>query len=113
MFDFSLGEILLIVIAAMVFIGPKQLPGALKAVAGLFSTMNELVSEIKNAFQDVYKESGAEEVKKEWQRETRTITGEDGKSYTSYNIEDFLDTPSEQSVEDPSPGPASLPKEKE
>lgn len=90
MFDFSLAELMLVVVVAVVFIGPKDLPVVLRAIAKGFAHLRSLASELKQAFDDLARESGVEETMREVKRETRLITGDDGKHYEAYDIEDFL-----------------------
>ncbi len=91
MFDLSFGELLLIAVAALVFIGPKELPGALKGIMKLFSSLKQMMQEVTDMVQQTYKEAGLDEVKEEWERETRTIIGDDGKPYTAYDLDDFIE----------------------
>jgi len=90
MLDFSFGELLLIVLVAVVCIGPKELPVVVRAIAKGLAHMRALSRELKAAFDDLARESGLKETQDEIEREMKTITGDDGKSYPAYKIDDFI-----------------------
>jgi sec-independent protein translocase protein TatB len=90
MFDLSFGEILLLAVVALVFIGPKELPAVARACAKVMAYLKALAREFRAAFDDLARESGIKEAQKEAEREIRLITGDDGKTYESYDISDFL-----------------------
>ncbi|MBV8939380.1 MAG: twin-arginine translocase TatA/TatE family subunit [Alphaproteobacteria bacterium] len=86
MFDFSLAEILLIVVVAVVFIGPKDMPVAIRAVARGLAQLRGFAREMKQAFDDVARESGLHEAHDGFQKEVKMITGDDGRQYEAYDI---------------------------
>lgn len=77
MFDFSFAELALIVIVAVVFIGPKELPAVLRAVAKAMRGIRKLGDEVRHTFDELAKESGVSEG-------VRMIKGDDGKMYEAY-----------------------------
>jgi len=86
MFDLSLAEIILIVVVALVFIGPKELPVVVRAVARAIKGMKSLAAEIRAAFDDLAEESGVKDMQKELDAEVRMIKGDDGKWYEAYDV---------------------------
>jgi sec-independent protein translocase protein TatB len=86
MFDLSLAEILLIVVVGIVFIGPKDLPVVIKAIAKAIKTLRGFTNEIKQAFEDISKEAGISDVKETLEAEMRLIEGDDGKMYESFDV---------------------------
>lgn len=91
MFDLSLAELLLIVVVAVVFIGPKDLPIVVRAIAKFMSNLRGFSHEIKAAFDDLAKESGVSDIKETLDAEMRMpeilmIKGDDGKMYESYHV---------------------------
>lgn len=100
MFDLSFGEILLVAVAAVVFIGPKDVPVVLRAVTRGLNYLKSLTRELKAAFDELAKESGLEDAKNEFEREVRYIRGDDGKLYESYNIDDLIAPPPPIAVSD-------------
>lgn len=90
MLDFSFGELLLIVVVAVVCIGPKELPVVVRAIARSLAQIRALSREIRAAFDDLASETGLKETRDEIEREVKMITGDDGQSYPAYKIEDFM-----------------------
>src|SRR5208282_4037413 len=86
MFDFSFAEIALIVIVAVVFIGPKELPVVIKAVAKALRAIRSLANEIRQAFEELGRESGLNETAEEFKHEITMIRGDDGKMYEAYDV---------------------------
>lgn len=91
MFDFSFAELLLIVVVAVIFIGPKDLPVVVRAVARFLSQFKAMAGELKTAFDDLAKESGLHEAEDTFRREVKMIAGDDGEDYESYDISDLTD----------------------
>ncbi len=90
MFDLSFGELLLLAVVGVVFIGPKELPVIVRAFAKAMAYLKALTREFRGAFDDLARESGIREAQAEVEREIRLITGDDGKTYESYDISDFI-----------------------
>lgn len=86
MFDLSFGEVMLVVVAAVIFIGPKELPVVVKAVAGAMQAIRSLMGELRGAFHDLAEESGFEEAKREFEQDVKMIRGDDGDLYESYDL---------------------------
>jgi Tat protein translocase TatB subunit len=86
MFDFSFAELLLVIVVAVVFIQPKDLPVLIKAIAKVMKTLRDFSHEVKQTFDDIAKETGISDVKETLDAEMRLIKGDDGKMYESYHI---------------------------
>jgi Sec-independent protein translocase protein TatA len=84
MFDLSLAELALIVVAAVVFIGPKELPVVLRAVAKGMKALRKLTKELRAVFDDISREAGIKETADAMHYEIRMIKGDDGNYYESY-----------------------------
>src|SRR5215475_5266645 len=65
MFDISWGELLLIGVAALIFIGPKELPGALRTLGQWMSKLRRMASEFQNQFQEAMREAEMADLKKQ------------------------------------------------
>jgi sec-independent protein translocase protein TatB len=65
MFDFSWSELLLIGIVALVFIGPKELPGVLRMLGQWMSKVRRMAGEFQNQFHDAMREAELADLKKE------------------------------------------------
>jgi len=86
MFDLSFAELALIVVVAVMFIGPKELPVVIKAIAKVMRGVRSLAKEMRSLFDDIAKESGLDDTAAEINRETKMIMGDDGKMYEAYNV---------------------------
>jgi sec-independent protein translocase protein TatB len=67
MLDLSWGEIVVIGTVAVVFIGPKELPGALRALGHWVGKARTLAREFQNNVDDMIREADLDEVKKQVQ----------------------------------------------
>jgi sec-independent protein translocase protein TatB len=65
MFDFSWSEILLIGIVALIFIGPKELPGVLRTLGQWMSKVRRMAGDFQNQFHDAMREAELADLKKE------------------------------------------------
>jgi sec-independent protein translocase protein TatB len=65
MFDFSWSELLLIGVVALIFIGPKELPGVLRTLGQWMSKVRRMASEFQNQFHDAMREAELADLKKE------------------------------------------------
>ncbi len=65
MFDLSWSEILVIGTAAIIFIGPKELPGALRTLGQWTAKARALAREFQTSVDDMIRESELEKIKTE------------------------------------------------
>jgi sec-independent protein translocase protein TatB len=65
MFDFSWSELLLIGVVALVFIGPKELPGVLRTLGQWMAKVRRMANDFQNQFQDAMREAELADLKKE------------------------------------------------
>jgi sec-independent protein translocase protein TatB len=65
MFDIGWGELLIIGIVALIAIGPKELPGALRALGQWMGKIRRMASEFQNQFQEAMREAELSDLKKE------------------------------------------------
>ncbi len=65
MFDLSWSEILVIAVVAVVFIGPKELPGAIRTVGKWMGKARSLARDFQNQVDDVVREAELDELRKE------------------------------------------------
>jgi Tat protein translocase TatB subunit len=86
MFDVSLTELFLVVVAAVIFIGPKELPTVVRAVARGLKALRALTKDVRKAFDALVEESGVKETADTFNAEIRLIKGDDGQFYESYEL---------------------------
>jgi sec-independent protein translocase protein TatB len=65
MFDFSWSELLLIGAVALIFIGPKELPGVLRTLGQWMSKIRRMAGDFQNQFHDAMREAELADLKKE------------------------------------------------
>ena len=69
MFDIGGWEFLIIVVVAIVIIGPKDLPGMIRSVAGWIRKARELASEFQSGIDDLAQEVELEKIGEEFRNE--------------------------------------------
>jgi sec-independent protein translocase protein TatB len=80
MFDIGWGELLLIGIVALIAIGPKELPGALRTLGQWTAKLRRMAAEFQNQFQEAMREAEMADLKKqvdELTTEARSFTNFD------------------------------------
>ncbi len=79
MFDFGIGtsELLILVMVALIVVGPKELPGLLRTIGRMVGKVKALASEFQGHLDDLAKESGVDDVKKKVQEEFEDLSIED------------------------------------
>jgi sec-independent protein translocase protein TatB len=65
MFDIGWGELLVIGIVALVAIGPKELPGALRTLGQWMGKLRRMASEFQSQFQEAMREAEMADLKKQ------------------------------------------------
>src|SRR6266508_4367171 len=63
MFDIGWGELLLIGIVALIVIGPKELPGALRSLGQWVTKIRRMAGEFQNQFQEAMREAELADLK--------------------------------------------------
>lgn len=75
MFDISWGEMLIVGVVALVVIGPKELPGVIRAVGRGASKLRSMANDFRAQFDDAMREAELHEVKKTFDDAKATATG--------------------------------------
>lgn len=74
MFDMSWGEIMVIGGVALIVIGPKELPKALRTVGQMTSKVRRLAGEFQSQFSEAMREAELQDVKKEMEGLQRDVS---------------------------------------
>src|SRR5262245_51866670 len=77
MFDIGWSEMLVIALVALVVLGPKELPGALKTFAYWMKQARKLAREFQSGIDDIVREAELDEAKKAIQSATSMNIGRD------------------------------------
>lgn len=76
MFDIASSEFLLVMLVALVVIGPKDLPKVLRVVGHWVGKARRMASQFRAGFDEMVRESEIEELEKKWQSENDRIMRE-------------------------------------
>jgi sec-independent protein translocase protein TatB len=64
MFDLGWGELLVVGVVALVVLGPKELPNALRTISNLTKTARKLAGEFQSGVNEIVREADLEEARK-------------------------------------------------
>ena len=76
MLDIGPSELLLIVIVAVIAIGPKELPGALRAAGRWIGQMRRMSAHFRTGLDAMIREAEMEELEKKWEAQNAKIMRE-------------------------------------
>jgi sec-independent protein translocase protein TatB len=76
MFDVAPSEFMLLAIVALVVIGPKDLPKAMRVVGQLLGKARGMARQFRSGFDTMLRESELEEMEKKWKAENERIMAE-------------------------------------
>src|SRR5262245_23905321 len=112
-FGFSMGELMVIAVIALIVVGPKDLPKMLRTIGRWVTKLRGMAGEFQRHLDSAIREAGIEDVKKEVQNMTNfTVTADVGKQMTDEfrkqgdEIKKMLDAPPTSEVPAPPPEPA-------
>ena len=73
MFDIASSELLLVVLVALLVIGPKDLPKALRVVGKWVGKARGVAAHFRSGFDEMVRQSELEELEKKWKAENERI----------------------------------------
>jgi sec-independent protein translocase protein TatB len=76
MFGVDTIELLIVAVAALIFIGPKELPGAMRAVGRFVGRMRGMARHFTAGIETMMREAELEEMEKQWRAENERIMGQ-------------------------------------
>ncbi len=76
MFGVDTSELLLIAVVALLFIGPKDLPGAMRTVGRWVGKVRGMARHFNSGIEAIIRESELEEMEKKWREENDRIMRE-------------------------------------
>lgn len=94
MFDFSFAELLVVMLVALLVIGPKELPGVLRTVGRIVGTLRrqaQLFWQEVEQMDPISEKGDADGMRKipPSQEPPHRIIGDDGKEYPAYDVQDL------------------------
>ncbi len=90
MLDISLGEIALILLVAVLVIGPKELPTVVHHLAGWVRKARHFSQHLTAQFSALDQSGEIEKLRAELQEHARFIKDAEGKLYRTYDISDLM-----------------------
>lgn len=106
MFDMSWGEIMVIGAVALIVIGPKDLPKALRTVGNMTGKVRRMAAEFQGQFSEAMREAELEDVKQQLQGMNSDVTSLNKGFNPIQTIRDELKGAVEAPVLPPVPSPA-------
>jgi sec-independent protein translocase protein TatB len=108
MLDMSWGEIMVIGAVALIVIGPKDLPKALRTVGQMTSKLRRMAAEFQGQFNEAMREAELDEVKKQLQGVNESVSSVGSTNFNPIQtIRDELKT----SIEAPVQAPEAMPQQ--
>jgi sec-independent protein translocase protein TatB len=107
MFDVSSSEFLLVMVIALVVIGPKDLPKVLRFVGKWMGKARAVAAQFRSGLDDMVRQSELEELEKKWKSENERIMAQTPASSNnetnSGDIAGTVTAPAEQDQTDQTP----------
>jgi sec-independent protein translocase protein TatB len=75
MFDMSWGEVMVIGAVALIVIGPKDLPKALRTLGNMTAKVRRMASEFQSQFNDAMREAELDEIRKQVEGVNQSVAG--------------------------------------
>ncbi len=97
MFDMSWGEMLVIGAVALIVIGPKDLPKALRTLGNMTAKVRRMASEFQSQFNDAMREAELDEIRKQVESVNHSVASLD----TSFNPVESLRNEVKGAIEAP------------
>ncbi len=103
MFDMSWGEVMVIGAVALIVIGPKDLPRALRTVGNMVGKIRRLAGEFQGQFNEALREAELEDVKRQIQGVNDSVSGLNAGFNPIQTIRDELKGAIDSKPADPAP----------
>lgn len=115
MLDFGWSEIAIVAVLAVIVLGPKELPNAMRTAAKWVRKARRMVGDFQRHIDDVVKEAELDDLKKEVNKISRTDIGQeinkavdpDGSVQRSLHIDDRVETKAAAGASDAEPKAAA------
>lgn len=103
MFEIGSTELLLIAVVALLVIGPKELPNALRTVGRFTGKARAMTRHLRSGFDEMMRQAELEEMEKQWREQNARIMAETP-------ADPFAPSPAEPSAEPPVRSPSAPPE---
>lgn len=88
MFDLGWAELLIVAVVALIIVGPKDLPGALRTVTGLVRQARSMARDFQRGIDEIASDSGIQDIKRELQSSVDLGLDEDIKDALNVDFDD-------------------------
>ena len=120
MFGVDSSELIIVAVLALIFIGPKDLPQALRTLGRWYGQIRGMARHFTSGIEAMVREAELEEMEKKWREENERIMREYPALLEAQKAEAAeaqqpalpLDTPAQPSIPDPLSPPPAEPSEK-
>lgn len=106
MLDFSFGELALIVLVALLIVGPKDLPVVMRAIGRWMGQFKGITNEFRQGFKSAMEHTGLDGIEKDIHgihQEVRYIRDQQGNLQRTYDISDFLEHENQAKISSSTP----------
>src|ERR671916_154297 len=105
MFDMSWGEVMVIGAVALIVIGPKDLPKALRTLGNMTAKVRRMASEFQSQFNDAMREAELDEIRKQVEGVNQSVADFNPIQTVRDELKGAIEgpTPSGTPVSDPNP----------
>jgi sec-independent protein translocase protein TatB len=93
MFEIGGTELLLVAIVALLVIGPRDLPNALRALGRYTGKARAMTRHLRAGFDEMMRQAEMEEMEKQWAEHNRRIMAESAASETATILDPAAETP--------------------
>jgi len=90
MFDFSISEFSLVAVAALILIGPEELPGVIRAVRNISRKSRSIFKEFTDSIMEMEDAGAIRDEFRKINEDIKKITGDDGNIYEAYDVSDIM-----------------------
>lgn len=108
MFDIAYSELLLVAVVALVVIGPKDLPRALRVVGGWVGRGRSMARHMRAGFDEMMRQAEIDEMEEQWRRHNAAIMAGNGVAAAAATPPSLSSVPA-ATPPSPSSVPASVP----
>ncbi|MBM3559989.1 MAG: twin-arginine translocase subunit TatB [Alphaproteobacteria bacterium] len=109
MFDIGWSELLVIVVVALIFIGPRDLPATIRTVSAFIRKIRRMAWDFQSSLEDMARETGVTEVKRDLQRMTDIDPGRETEKALGLDYGDAWDPTNGNPIRSPGADAAASP----
>lgn len=90
MFEFSLSELSVVMLVALLLIGPEELPGLIRTIRNFSRKSQQMLKEFTNSIMEMDEIDGLKQEVKKLNNDIKQIVDAEGNLHEAYDISDIL-----------------------